>query len=442
MKKKVIYFIGIGGIGVSSLAAYFLAKGYKIKGSDIASSETTNYFKKKGVDIIIGKHSSRNIKEGIDLVIYTPAINPSNPELKKAEKEGIKRLSYPEALGEITKKYFTIAISGTHGKSTTTAMLALVMIEAGLDPTVIIGTKLKEFGGTNFRIGKSKYLLIEADEYKKSFLNYHPQLIVNTNIDSDHLDYYGNLDNIIKTFKEYFKKVQKKGAIIANKDDKNTLYTLKKEKSVKYFSLAQKEASKIQRLLKVPGEHNLSNALAVLETARFLKIKDSEIIKSLSKYKGSWRRFDIFKTKYKGIILISDYAHHPTEVEKTLKAVREKYAHRRIKCVFQPHQYKRTLYLFNDFIRVLKNAPVNLIILSEIYGVVGREEKDMDRKVNSQKLAEQAGRKVIYRKTLKDAKEYLSRGVREKDVIMIMGAGSIHNLFLEMKEYFLDKKVK
>ncbi len=437
-----IHFIGIGGIGVSSLARYFLAKGNQVRGSDMNDSELIQSLKKEGIQVIIGPHTAKNIEKDIDLVIHTPAVSPNNPEMKKAKKEGIKILSYPEALGELTKDHFTIAISGTHGKSTTTAMLALVLVEAGLDPTVIIGTKLKEFDGSNFRIGKSKYLLIEADEYKESFLNYHPRIIAITNIDKDHLDHYGNLDNIIKAFRTYFKRLRRGGKIIANGDDYNTVEILKENKKAIFYSVNQKEGIVIRKLLKVPGSHNVSNALAAYKVADLLGVENDKIMDSLSKYRGSWRRFEIFKTGYKNILLVSDYAHHPTEVEKTLEAAREKYPKKRILCVFQPHQYKRTQYLFDDFVKTLKNAPVNKIILSEIYGVAGREENKITENVSSRKMAEAAGKRVTYKKTIKDAELYLKQNTREGDVIIIMGAGNIYDLFLKMKSYFLDKKKK
>ena len=190
-----IHFIGIGGIGVSALAQYYLAKGEQVSGSDLASSEITELLKRKGAKIIIDQNA-KNITKNIDLVIYSPAVKEDNPELKEAKNLGIKCLSYPEVLGELTKKYFTIAITGTHGKSTTTAMVALLLIKAGFDPTVIVGTKLKEFNNSNFRMGKSKYLIIEACEHEESFLNYWPKAAVITNIEKDHLDYYKNLNNI------------------------------------------------------------------------------------------------------------------------------------------------------------------------------------------------------------------------------------------------------
>ncbi len=432
MKKNRIHFIGIGGIGLSSLAAYFLAKGDEVRGTDLVSSEITARLKKQGAVLTIGKHLASNIKKETTFVVYSPAITTDNPELKKARKEGIKTLSYPEALGELTKKYFTIAVSGTHGKSTTTAMLALIMIRAGLDPTVIIGTKLKEFGNSNFRFGKSKYLLIEADEYQASFLNYWPQIIVATNIDNDHLDYYGSFSKVVKSFQKYFNKISADGQIVANGDDPNLTKILSPKKRVNYFSLKKKPASLV---LKVPGEYNLLNGLAALETARLLGIKDNQSFQSLLAYNGSWRRFEIFKLKNKKLTLISDYGHHPTEIRVTLRATREKYPNQRIICLFQPHQQKRTFYLFDDFVRVLKEAPVELIILLPIYDVAGREERGI--RVDSGKLALAVGSKALYLKT-NDLLKYLLKNLKEKDILIFMGAGDIYNLFLKIKKRLMD----
>ncbi|MCJ7786845.1 Mur ligase domain-containing protein, partial [Patescibacteria group bacterium] len=222
-----IHFIGIGGIGVSALAQYYLTKGHKISGSDLTSSEITNFLKKKGTKLILGRHLAKNLPEDTDLVIHSLAVLPNNPEMKKAKKLGIKVQSYPEALGELTRKYFTIAVSGTHGKSTSAAMIALILIKAGLDPTVIVGTKLKEFGGSYCRVGKPvrqaqrkiQYLVIEADEWQASFLNYRPKIIVLTNIEKEHLDFYKNLNHILKTYKKYIGHLPKDGVLVANSDD-------------------------------------------------------------------------------------------------------------------------------------------------------------------------------------------------------------------------------
>ncbi len=432
-----VHFIGIGGIGVSSLAQYFIATENIVSGSDLNSSEITEKLEKLGVKISIN-NSAKNISKDIDLVIYSPAVKPNNPELKKAISLGIKTQTYPEALGEITKKYFTIAVSGTHGKSTTSSMIALILINAGLDPTVIIGTKMKEFDNGNFRMGKSKYLVIEADEYKESFLNYHPRIITLTNIEADHLDYYKNINNILKAFSKYLENIHHNGYIIANKEDENINKILDKRRGVEYYSIKQSEAKEIKKIIKVPGEHNLYNALAAFETALILGIKKGTILKGLSLYKGSWRRFEIFKGK--DITLVSDYGHHPTEIEKTLKAAREKFPKKRIRCIFQPHQYERTFSLFNDFVKTLKEMPIDEIILSEIYTVPGREKESIKKKVNSKKLARAVNSKnVICKKTFNLIEKYTTETHQKDDVLIVMGAGDIYELFLRLKEKFIDK---
>lgn len=331
-----IHFIGVGGIGVSALAQYYLSKGHKVSGSDLASSEITEFLKEKGIEITIGQHLESNFGSDTNLVIYSPAVKPDNHEYKKAKELGIKLQSYPEAIGDLTKQYFTIAVSGTHGKSTTTSMIALILIKAGLDPTVVVGTKLKEFGdhalspgeGTNFRAGGSKILVIEADEHFASFLNYWPKIIVLTNIEKEHLDYYKNLNNIKKTYKRYLSHLGENGILVANKEDKNINKIARKARhEVVFYSIKQKESKRLKRILKVPGKHNIYNALGSVSVARILGVSDKISFDILSQYKGSWRRFDLKQGKagMKKIIVISDYGHHPTEVLATLKAAREKY---------------------------------------------------------------------------------------------------------------------
>ena len=443
-----VHFIGIGGIGVSALAQFFLSIGHEVSGSDLISSEITEALKKKGVKLFIGKHKKENIKKDVSLVIYSSAITKENSELKEAKRRKILTQSYAQALGELTKKYFTIAVSGSHGKSTTTAMAALILIKAGLDPTVIIGTKLKEFGDTNFRIGKSKYLVIEADEHFASFLNYWPNIIVLTNIEREHLDYYKNLQNILKTYKGYVLHLKNGGILVFNKDCKNVLEVAKKIKNKIPFSLKeQKEAKKIKKILQVPGNFNVFNALAALAVARVLRIPDKISFKALSQYKGAWRRFEIHQVTYdtKHITIISDYAHHPTKVRVTLKAAREKFPKRKIWLVFQPHQYQRTYYLFDDFVKVLKNAlrpvqqtyrkqaqgkpPVDNLIITDIFDVAGREEKVIKKRVSLEKLVKAINnRKTIYISTIGKIYDYLRKNLKGGEVVIIMGAGDIYKL--------------
>jgi len=218
---------------VSALAGFYLSKGNRVSGSDLNSSQTTDSLKKQGAEIFTPRpnkfdagqigHSASNLKDDVDLVVYTAATQPNNPELKKAKRLGIKTQSYAQTLGDLTKQMFTIAVSGMHGKSTTTAMLALVLEKAGLDPTVIVGTKLREWGNSNYRVGKSRYLIIEADEYNASFLNYWPKIIVLTNIEEEHLDFYKDLKHIKATFKKYIGHLGKSGMLIANGQDENVV---------------------------------------------------------------------------------------------------------------------------------------------------------------------------------------------------------------------------
>jgi UDP-N-acetylmuramate--alanine ligase len=433
-EKLKIHFIGIGGIGVSALAKYYLEKGCEITGSDLVFSEIIEALRKKGAKIFLGPHKAKNLPKDVQMVIYSPAVqvskdqrSPTNPELKAAKKKGIKCLSYPQALGELTKKHFTIAVSGSHGKSTTASMIGLLLVKAGLDPTVIVGTKLKEFGDSNCRVGKSKYLVIEADEYMASFLNYWPKIIVITNIEADHLDYYKNLKNLKKAFNEFISHLPKEGVLITNK------------------SIDNKAFLKLKKILKVPGIHNIYNASLALAVARILKIPDKISFNALSEYKGSWRRFEIKELKvtetsslwanenYK-LKIISDYAHHPTEIRMTLEAARKKYPKKKIWCIYQPHQYQRTYYLFKDFVKVFREALVDKLIITDIYEVAGREDKKIKEKVNSKKLIEAIKKSWAIYLPKEKIIDYLKKNLKGGEVVIIMGAGDIYNLALKLTE--------
>jgi UDP-N-acetylmuramate--alanine ligase len=407
-----IHFIGIGGIGVSALAQYYLAKKNQITGSDLTCSEIISFLRKKKIKIIIGQHKAKNLPEKLDLIIYSPAVEKNNPELQAARKRKIKCLTYPQALGQITKQYFAIAVSGTHGKSTTSAMLGFLMVKAKMDPTVIIGTKLKQFNNSNFRTGQSKYLVIEADEHFASFLNYWPKMIVLTNIEADHLDYYKTFNNLKKTFKKYLSRLPKDGVLIKKK------------------KINKKDFDRLKKVLKVPGDHNIENAFLALSAARFLKIPDKISFKTLGCYQGSWRRFEEKNIiiNNKKIKLISDYGHHPTEIKVTLKAAREKYPDKKIWSVYQPHQYQRTYHLFNNFVQQFKKAETDKIIITDIYDVAGREEKKIKNKVNSKKLVEKINKKNVIYLENKKILNFLKKNKNDFQVLIIMGAGDIYNI--------------
>jgi len=422
-----IHFIGIGGIGVSALAQYYLALGYTVSGSDLATSEITNFLKKKGVAITLG-NAEKNIQKDMDLVVYSPAVPSSNPELKRAKVLKIITKSYPGALGQLSKEYITIAIAGSHGKSTTTALVSLILIAAKLDPTVIIGTKLREFKNSNFRKGKSKYLVIEACEYDGSFLNYEPDIIVVTNVDKEHMDYFKTFSNTLRVFRSFIMKLPKNGFLVINKDDKNTskLNIKNPRFNVQNYSKNQKEANKLQKILKIPGSHNVSNALAALAVARIIGVKDTISFRALSSYQGSWRRFEIIKNK--PYTVISDYGHHPNEVSATVKAAKEKYINRKIWLFFQPHQYQRTYYLFEDFVKIFRSMGIDQTIITDIYDVAGREENRINQKINSKKLVEAINRKNVYYLPMKEAKTFIKKNIKPKDVLLVMGAGDIYKL--------------
>ena len=436
--KKRIHFIGIGGIGVSALAKYYLKKGWQVSGSDLVKSEITSQMKDLGARVHIGKPKASLITTRIEKVVFSPAVLKNHKERVAARKKKIQELSYPQALGELTKKHYTIAVSGTHGKSTTTAMLGLLLTKAGLDPTVIVGTKLKEFGNTNCRVGKSKYLVIEADEHFASFLNYRPKIIILTSLEADHLDFYKTLGNLVKTFKKYVRLLPENGIVVANKDDINIQKVLKGFKGkVIWYSISTKDAKKLRSSLWLPGQHNVSNALSALKVARLLKVSDKKSLKALSQFKGSWRRFEIFNLKKpKPYTLVSDYGHHPTEIRVTMEAAREKWPKKNIWLVYQPHQYQRTFYLFKDFVEVLSRLPIQKLLLMDIYDVAGREEKAIRKKVSSQKLAKKIQmmlkrdlenpKEVLYIPTADKVKAYLERNLGGNEVVVVMGAGDIY----------------
>ncbi|MBU3964132.1 UDP-N-acetylmuramate--L-alanine ligase [Patescibacteria group bacterium] len=451
-----IHFIGIGGIGISALAQYYLAKGADVSGSDLVSSEITEMLEKKGVKVFIGQHKTQNILRGMDLVVYSPAVREDNPEFMEARKKNIELFSYPQALGKLSKDYFIIAISGSHGKSTTSAMIALIIIKAGFNPTVILGTKLKEFGNSNFRLGgipedglenskfkiqnsEFKFLVIEADEYQASFLNYWPNIIVLTNIEEEHLDYFGNLENIFRAFRDFVNHLPESGTLIINYDDENARKieeTLSdRDLNIVPYYLEMEESFAIREILKIPGKHNISNALGALMVGRALGIADEVSLGALADYNGAWRRFQIYEIGLgeRGFTLVSDYAHHPTEITATFASVREKWPEKEIWAVFQPHQYQRTYYLFDKLVEVFSKSEAKKIIILPIYDVAGREEGEIKQKVDSLKLAEAIkerveNKEIFYLADFLEAKRFIENNIKGGEVVVIMGAGDVYDL--------------
>lgn len=435
-----IHFIGIGGIGTSALAKYYLIQGAQVSGSDLESSSITRSLKDLGAQIFIGPQKAENISEHTDLVIYSLAVKEDNPELKQAQKFNLTTRSYPQALGKLTQKYFTIAVAGTHGKSTTGAMIAHLLIEAGFDPTVILGAKLEKLGNSNCRVGESKYLVMEADEYKEGFLNYRPEIIVITNIEREHLDFYKNLDNILEAYRKFISYLPPEGKLIINRDDSNSFRISKEFKGkTTYFSINQPQSKKVRSALSIPGEHNLYNGLAALKVGQALNLSSKTSLEALSKYRGAWRRFDISQLKFKGreLTVINDYAHHPTEINAVLKTARQEYPSRKIWAIFQPHQYQRTFYLFKELVQVFKKAltskgsefNIDQLIITDIYRVAGREEKPDKYEVSSKQLVKRIqSPQARYIPSLKETKNFLDKNLAGQEVVVIMGAGNIYRL--------------
>ena len=451
-----VHLIGIGGIGMAAVAKLFLTLKKTVSGSDVAESDLTRDLEKRGVNVFLG-HASEQVPEDADLVIYSAAIQESNPERNQAKELGIRELSYPQFLGEMSTQYKTIAVSGTNGKSTTTAMLGLILEAAKMDPTVIVGSLVPGFEMGNLRVGKGEFFVVEGCEYRANMLNLNPEMIVLTNIEEDHLDFYRDIDHIRETFQTFVDKVKGKGLVVWNADDPQS-QKLMMEKSVTYGmknpvvyaatgrrTEAGKQAAMVSQgeevlgelVLQVPGAFNMMNALAAIGAAMELGVPFKVCAKALAKFGGIWRRFERVGTwnppslKLRGaggaIEVISDYGHHPTAIRDTVEAAREFFPGRRIVLCFQPHQHSRTKELLEEFIEAVPSADV--IVVPEIYKVVGRTEKE-EKEVSSRDIVEgvkavKISKEIYYAADFDEAEMKLREIVKKGDVLIIQGAGDI-----------------
>ncbi len=390
-KVRHVHLVGIGGIGMSGIAEILLKQDFIVTGSDINATHITHNLSSKGAKISIGHDEVQVI--GADLVVYTAAANDDNPELVKARSLDIPTLSRAEMLGLIMEAFSkSIAISGAHGKTTTTSMLSLILEHAAYDPTMLIGGELKEIKG-NAKIGSSEYFITEACEYKDSFLHFKPQYGLVLNIDEDHLDYFENLEQIVSSFSAFAKSIPRKGCLFVNHDDYNAkrlkghvdcnvitfginLDSDYQAKNITFsesghpsFEVYYQDALYEKFNLCIPGIHNIYNSLGAITVASELGVPKETIKKSLEQFGGVKRRFDRIGEKH-GTLVVDDYAHHPAEIKATLAAAR-KYPYDRIWCVFQPHTYTRTNELLLEFARAFKEA--DKIIITDIYAA--REKK-------------------------------------------------------------------
>lgn len=439
-----IHLIGIGGISMSAIAEILLKHGYRVSGSDIKESNIIKKLRDHGATIFL-EHQPENVN-GADLVVYTAAVKADNCERREAERQNIPQIDRAHMLGLIMKMYNrAIAVAGSHGKTTTTSLLSLVMEHGKLDPTIMVGGELDEIGG-NIKIGESQHFITEACEYVESFLKFNPYIGIILNIDEDHLDYYKDIHHIKEAFRRFSQLIPQEGYLVACQDDTNVqeiiqdlkchvvTYGIKEESDFFAKDIIFNEegfpsfevfyqGKVIGRFqLSIPGVHNIYNALASIATAYILGIPAEEIVEHIKIYKGIHRRFDLLG-EVKGAKVIDDYAHHPAEIRATLDAA-QKYPHGEIWCVFQPHTYTRTLALLEDFAKSFTSA--DHVIITDIYAA---REKDEGR-IHSSKLAElvKNHQEVLYMKDFEGIADYLYQHVQPRDLILTMGAGDVYRI--------------
>lgn len=452
-----IHFVGIGGISMSGLAEILLDNGYTVSGSDAKKSDTTQKLISLGANIHYG-HNYENIADDISYVVYTAAVKDDNPELVAARDKGITTVTRAELLGRIMEQYKTaISVAGTHGKTTTTSMIAEIMLAYECDPTILVGGMLKTIGG-NLRVGHSDYLVTEACEYTNSFLSLISNINVILNVREDHLDFFKDINDIRHSFKIFANKLDEKGTLIINSSIDNISYftnglkcsyhtfglnsnisdyspsnvvynefacaSFDVEKRIIKCSGGSCQAIGTEKIahidLKVPGEHNILNALAAFATASAIKIPVEYIVKGLNNYSGTDRRFQ-YKGNFNGVNVIDDYAHHPDEIVATLTAAK-KYPHNNIWCVFQPHTYTRTKALMNEFAKALSLA--DKVVLAKIYPARETDTLGISSDNLRQEL-EKLGTEVYYYETFDEIENFLSKKCINDDLLITMGAGDV-----------------
>lgn len=444
-KYSHIHFIGIGGISMSGLAEILLTEEYKVSGSDKNDSYILKRLKKLGANIYID-HSKENIKD-VDLVVYTDAISNDNEELKEAIDNNILTVDRATFLGALMKNYEnSIAVSGTHGKTTTTSMIATIVNTSILDPTILLGGQLDEIGG-NVKLGGKKYLLTEACEYKGNILKFFPNIAIILNIEEDHLDYFKNIDHIVDTFTGYGKNIKDNGNLIINIDDVNSKKVIKNtnanvvtfginnkadysaenisftSEGYTRFMLNIKRESLYPVKLNVMGIHNIYNILASIAATHILGLPIDNILKSIEKFKGTHRRLEV-KGIIDGLKIIDDYAHHPTEIKASLNALKNS-TKNRIWCIFQPHTYTRTKLLFDSFAKSFADA--DKVIIPDIYAA---REKD-NGSVHSTQLVNsliENGIDAKYMSSFKSIEDYILNNAKKGDIVVTMGAGNVYRI--------------
>lgn len=426
---KRVHFIGIGGIGVSALARHYLSEGWTVSGSDQSDSQLVQDLISEGITVFVGPHKAENIPNDLNKVIYTVAVKPDNLEFIRAQDLGVELMTYPQALGEMTRSKKTIAVCGTHGKTTTTAMTYEMLKECGIDASMIVGSLIEYEGKkTNYIKGKSEWIVIEACEYRQSFLNYFPDYTIITNIDADHLDFYKDLEDIKKSFGLFVDNLKTDGKVIVHESEN---YINEYTKNAKPLIIAD-EANVDKIVLSVPGQHNRQNANLVFALGKELGFSEEKVLQGLKNFKGTWRRQEykgVLRTESgKEIIFYDDYAHHPHEIRATLAAFHEKYSNKKIALAFMPHLFSRTKLLFKEFVDELAKA--NAVLLMPIY----KSREVFDESISSDMLAEKINTDRARSDLALSVKSFeeLKNEVLNLDsdyVVITMGAGNIDDLY-------------
>ncbi len=441
---KKIHFIGIGGIGMSGIAELLLNQGYRVSGSDLRDSDTTKRLTALGGEIVIG-HSAENIAE-VDVVVTSTAVKQDNPEVVEALRQHVAVIPRAEMLAELMRMKYGIAIAGTHGKTTTTSMMSVVLQHAGVDPTAVIGGKLDAFG-SNAKLGRGKFLVAEADESDGSFMHLSPTIAVVTNIDEDHLDYYSGIEEIKKIFIDFINKVPFYGRAILCLEDNNIQDILPEVKkrftTYGFSSQADFYAEDIQQRqgrtsftvffqgkelgrisFRMPGRHNVLNALSVVAVAHELEIPLTTIIGGFRNFGGLQRRFEV-RSEINNIMIVDDYGHHPVEIKATLSAAKNSW-NKRVIAVFQPHRYSRTAALFSDFQTAFYHA--DQVIVTDVYAAGEEPIEGATGESLAHGIVEHGHKSVTYCGSLEAASDCVAAMVEPGDMVISLGAGNVNQV--------------
>ena len=438
-----LHFVGIGGIGMSGIAEILMDQGFKITGSDRAASDNTDRVKGLGAHVYIG-HAAKNLEPDVDVVVYSSAVPPENPELVEAHRRKIPVIRRAEMLAEVMRLRYGIGIAGTHGKTTTTSMVSLVLMEGGIDPTVIVGGRLRGLAGSNARLGKGDFIVVEADEFDRSFLSITPTIAVLTTLETDHLDCYRDLEDIKSAFIQFASKVPFYGFVVLCLDEpalQDIMPKLKKKiityglngqadlqavdirhrQNISTFLVVHNGKDLGEVTLQIPGKHNVQNALAAIAVGLELGVPFEKIAAGVAKFTGVFRRWEV-KAEVKDVTIVDDYAHHPTEIKATLAGAKSGWR-RRVVCVFQPHLYSRTRDFYDEFGRSFFNADV--LVLTDVYPAREEPIQGVNGELIANAAKEFGHKQVHYVPDKKAVPAFLLSIVQPGDMVITMGAGDI-----------------